>query len=387
MRKKRTIAVLFLSIYILSGCNSVEQKENNLETINLAARDSLKEENNKQTVTADDADKKTIKLDFEIADNISIDAEIETADQGGLITYSVEAKEFIFEQVAQALNVETVDMTEQYNPNGRYVEMSNGEVLFVKNDGGIDYIDSQETENILYLIQTAYASELDQGNNNISTKVFENESQINTLEDKINQMCGFSENEKIQLLAGVQVENDVLLEQQQKEFDLGILQYDIEIGKYQELEGAVVSDKCYYLIFGCTIDDIPVLGMQEPAIRSADDNAIIRVTSARVLIDNGRIRSMELDGMFNIKADDKTQLKSIEEICDILKKKYEIEIITAPRIIRKAYLEYVFVHDNSSADLSKGKLVPYWCFEVQMDDHIYAERINAITGGDFAYGE
>lgn len=386
MRKKRTIAFLFLSIYILSGCNSAEQKENNLETINLAARDSLKEENNKQTVTADDADKKTIKLDFEITDNISIDAEIETADQGGLITYSVEAKEFIFEQVSQALNVETVDMTEQYNPNGRYVEMSNGEVLFVKNDGGIDYIDSQETENILYLIQTAYASELDQGNN-ISTKVFENESQINTLEDKINQMCGFSENEKIQLLAGVQVKNDVLLEQQQKEFDLGILQYDIEIGKYQELEGAVVSDKCYYLIFGCTIDDIPVLGMQEPAIRSADDNAIIRVTSARVLIDNGRIRSMELDGMFNIKADDKTQLKSIEEICDTLKKKYEIEIITAPRIIRKAYLEYVFVHDNSSADLSKGKLVPYWCFEVQMDNHIYAERINAITGGDFAYGE
>lgn len=54
-------------------------------------------------------------------------------------------------------------------------------------------------------------------------------------------------------------------------------------------------------------------------------------------------------------------------------------------------MEYVFIPDFTAKDLlEEGKLQPDWCFEIMDQEDLEesnAERINAIRGGELAYGE
>ena len=76
-----------------------------------------------------------------------------------------------------------------------------------------------------------------------------------------------------------------------------------------------------------------------------------------------------------------------EEAIAALKTKYDLQIIYGSNVITGIWMEYIPVMQNQN-----WVLVPYWCFVsndielMDMPDFETADRINAITGEDLAYG-
>ena len=280
---------------------------------------------------------------------------------------------------------------ENDNPNGVDYESEKGGTLFI-GKGELEYSSDKHIEDIKYLIQGAYFSELDYRNK--SDKQINDmceEQEIKNILAKIEKIYIPNKEESIKLLNGVKINAEKLIERQALEIEKFDLQDYIDIGKYHQINEDMIPQDCYYLILGVNVDDIPIMGVQEPYVSTADEDAIYQNTYIEVIANSSEIFGIKISGAYSFNEKEENERMEFDEVCDTLVKKYGMQILTSEYTICNAWLEYVYIADPKAENImDNGELKPYWCFEIvneDDDEEGYAERINAISGGDLAYGE
>ena len=147
------------------------------------------------------------------------------------------------------------------------------------------------------------------------------------------------------------------------------------------------EDTCY-MVFSFSYDGVPLLGRDEPSVSSYASMAPTPAAYAALMINANGIQDCEVFFPCSLEPVSEPQtILSVEEAIAVLKTKYDLEIIFGSQVITSIWMEYIPVMRDQN-----WALVPYWCFvstdEELMDVPGYgsADRFNAITGEDLAYG-
>lgn len=167
----------------------------------------------------------------------------------------------------------------------------------------------------------------------------------------------------------------------------------VEIGKTKLLDSLTAADDAYYLRFSFTAGGIPILDTEyEQPLKSAADDFYNRSLGAEMLITASGIRYFTMSGPFSSDVKEASSQKAIsaDEALNLFEEKYELQIVSEPIIITKVYLEYLPI--NQRRQSGEVSFTPYWCLEYSLSGRgdsprlAGAERFNAITGKDYAYG-
>jgi hypothetical protein len=167
----------------------------------------------------------------------------------------------------------------------------------------------------------------------------------------------------------------------------------VELGKTKLLDSLTEAEDSYYLRFSFSNQGIPIFDREyEQPLKSASEDFYNRSLGAELLITAGGIRCFTMSGTFT--ADGKIRkaekVISADEAMNLFADKYELQIVSDPIVITKVYLEYLPVKQNHSS--GEVAFTPYWCLEYSLAGRgdsprlAGAERFNAITGKDYAYG-
>lgn len=147
------------------------------------------------------------------------------------------------------------------------------------------------------------------------------------------------------------------------------------------------EDTCY-MVFSFSYDGVPLLGRDEPTVSSYVSIAPTPSAYAAMMINANGIQDCVVFFPCTLEpASDTQTILSLEEGITALKAKYDLQIIYGSNVITGIWMEYIPVMQNQN-----WILVPYWCFVsndielMDMPDFETADRINAITGEDLAYG-
>lgn len=163
------------------------------------------------------------------------------------------------------------------------------------------------------------------------------------------------------------------------------------------------SEKMYYLKYNFKQDGIRIYSYsQEPKIQSVIEEGNFAISSAIVMILDQAGEVQYLEYRECIQSNKNKEIKnekilSVNEILEIIKNKYTDIIMEQPITITDIYLEYIPIREYKKE--ANVTLTPYWCIvysigskEAEIYEQIgyqncFAERINAITGGDLSYGK
>ncbi|MDR2569312.1 MAG: hypothetical protein LBD23_03310 [Oscillospiraceae bacterium] len=166
----------------------------------------------------------------------------------------------------------------------------------------------------------------------------------------------------------------------------------VEIGKTMLLDELLVSDDAYYMWFTFNVEGINIIDTSTtPQLEMAYFDVFAPSICAQILITSEGIKSFYLYG--NYKENGVVETKEIlpfDNILNSITRKYELQIVSVPMVFVGAELEYLFL-PNVNNLLSDIIMTPYWRMEYKIEDSrgtniIFADRINAFTGEDFAYG-
>ncbi len=238
----------------------------------------------------------------------------------------------------------------------------------------VDY--AYDLENV---ITEAYSSEL---NNYYEEEyVLDSKDVAESVIEIINKVYSPQENETVVLLEGVKVEEEKIIEYEKTLEENGIT-FGTGKSDYHSVS-EYISDEMYYLNFGIELDGI----LEERASNSyynvADANKDVSWVNINVIVDNGEIIFLYMGGLYELEECQSCSVMSVEEALDVLKNKYNLEIINSLQNITKVDIRYVFYDDFYSDEELDGYIMPYWCFENTTSN--FVDRINAVTGDDFEY--
>lgn len=166
-------------------------------------------------------------------------------------------------------------------------------------------------------------------------------------------------------------------------------QWTVQIGKLVELSGLTAENDGYFIRFDFSEDGLPLYGDADRRVEFAGDSMHVSDASLEAYIMGGKLTGFYLEGCFSRRDADVRQEKVIglDAILEKVRAKHELEIINDPMTITKIYMEYVpFRETNVDFDLR-----PYWVLEYGYTvngkfNSAGAERFNAVTGEDAAYG-
>ncbi len=166
-------------------------------------------------------------------------------------------------------------------------------------------------------------------------------------------------------------------------------QWAVEIGKLVELKDLTEADDGYYIRFGFTRDGLPLYGDGDRRLEFAGDSMYVTDVSAGAYFLGGELTDFFLEGCWSLDSARVRREKviGVDELLEKVRDKYELEIVSEPMTITKIYMEYLpFRETNVDFDLR-----PYWVLEYgyTVDGRFQdagAERFNAVTGEDAAYG-
>lgn len=149
------------------------------------------------------------------------------------------------------------------------------------------------------------------------------------------------------------------------------------------------EDTCY-MVFSFSYDGVPLLGGDEPDVSSYVSMFPTPSAYAALMINADGIQDCEVFYPCTLETVSEPQtILSVEEAIAALKAKYDLEILFEAQIITDIWMEYIPVMQDQN-----WVLAPYWCFVSKAEEHLdspagdyeNADRINAITGEDLAYG-
>ncbi len=148
------------------------------------------------------------------------------------------------------------------------------------------------------------------------------------------------------------------------------------------------EDVCY-LQFNFAWDEIPLIGFDEPIASSYENFGASPAVKATIMLNGEGIQTCTVSFPCTIEASSDPQpILKMEQAIALLKDKYDLQILDAPRKIEDIWVEYIPVKQDDELVLT-----PYWFFR-QVNEKVTgsrsdfgsADRFNAITGKDLTYG-
>ena len=153
----RKLGLLVITCLItLSGCTSkYDASKDNIDRYKTTT--IVNNNESKETTSGDGLSSK--RLSYELTDNLKIDAEVEYTGTSNCDTYHAKVKEFDADIITNAFIQDMDKMKKVENPNGLELTGDDGSSLFI-GEGRFSYTSSVAEQDILYLLQGAYYSEL-----------------------------------------------------------------------------------------------------------------------------------------------------------------------------------------------------------------------------------
>lgn len=168
-------------------------------------------------------------------------------------------------------------------------------------------------------------------------------------------------------------------------------------GNVYRLGDLTEDSDSYFLKFGFSCENIPVLGYSNEPNFEMKNNAFPPMgSSAEMVISRQGLQKFQIYGACRVlESSEPVPVLSAEDAIAKYAEKWRESLQPVPEEkweVRHLYLEYVPVYTDEG-----GILTPYWCI-VPMWQSLHSEgkdawsilggtRYNAITGGDFAYGQ
>ncbi len=334
--------------------------------------------------------------------NLTVNADIIVPKANKYYQYNVIGKQFDADKFTSLLikdrEVNKTAKEEISNPFMKeIITSSNNEELIIWNSS-LRYQRDKRIGNIHYLINSKYRYEIENKTFLVKDldKIAQNEivsKNIEGLEDAYNKDV----NERFKLLTVVEVTADDLIKEQNELSKRPGYEAEIESGMKESIEDWNGIGTLYYLEYCITRGDIPLFGKKEAFIQSSISGMFYQNSYLSVIVSDNGIEYLDIQGAWDIMKESEISLISVESAIEKLKDKYSNEIISSKSEIDKIWLQYMFVADVNDETNNSGVLTPYWCFQRSYIDgedlegnkyyYYEADRINAVTGGDLAYGK
>lgn len=272
--------------------------------------------------------------------------------------------------VCQTLFGDAVVEKETFETNDS-VNISSGDASVWLSDGNLSYQNSENAAAVDGIIFRMLSHESSENRK-------EDLQEWAAMEEILGDVCGFEEGEAFKLVKAEKFDSSTLQEMC-RQYELDTEDIVWEDGTYTALE--------YEISYG----GIPLMGMSEPAQGYYMDISGADPAYARILLGDEQLLSLEIQGLFAVQDYETVTIISQEEAQQIADEEMSELINGSTGSWSGMRLEYVLLPDWSDPMAVPKELVPYWCllYEQESEDGISmrAVRINAITGGDLAYGE
>lgn len=169
--------------------------------------------------------------------------------------------------------------------------------------------------------------------------------------------------------------------------------YFVDIGKTLRLDNLSHTDDAYYFWFTFNLNGISIIDTNTtPYLNVSFFDIFPPTVCAELVVTREGVKYFYMYGSFREKGvSEMSPMLPFDSILDEATKKYELQIVTNTMLFIGAQLEYLYVPNISGID-NDLILTPYWRLDFRTDiggrgeNIIYADRFNAFTGEDYAYG-
>lgn len=217
--------------------------------------------------------------------------------------------------------------------------------------------------------------------------ILKNPSVFSFTHDQINQIQEKLYQQELEALAGANP-----LDEMEKSEDPAMKDYWQDVSnRMQDYQlPYTAEDDTFYVLYAFEKDGLPLYStyFSVPVSVNIEGLRVGQVYAKQCEDDKG-FWSFEAEGITGLEKVEEKEIISLDKAQEKLVGLYENIFLNYDLFIRKIYLEYIpmpIYPENTSSNLNY-KLVPYWCFVLEREDgYLYADRINAYTGEDLAYG-
>ncbi|WMJ89761.1 hypothetical protein [Anaerocolumna sp. MB42-C2] len=396
MKKTILLILLCISLLELTAC----KKTPNVTDMPPAhGKEVTPGEANSPTINRSEPTHMTKKL----CDGLEIDADIPISDVSSLPTYQAnpltitpnDAIALFLSEGKKKIGTQTKD---HYDPKGFLLTMKGGQEIFHRSGQlSFDSGNSAKDQDIFDVLQRYGRVHPQKGPRSLS--FMSPKEAVKQGEDLI-QKLGLISNPDIKSGQIVGLKAEEIMNWQKELLKDSSYKEGVDIGKTTILNDLDADDDAYLLTFSLQYQDIPIFNQDnEPSISSASDGLAPPSAKAAMLVTAKGLRYFSLEGgvSANGTASKPQAIISADKALSKLVEKYEDTIRFGKQCITEVWLEYIPQSDNNTQKPGAPvTLTPYWCFRLasfdeatdKLDEREYdsAERFNAITGKDLAYG-
>ena len=299
--------------------------------------------------------------------------------EGNFRQYQIQWKEFDKKLVCDVLleNFDESNIPPEQKNGTTIIEQGNRS-LFLTSNGGLDYLDSQDAAYIgtlffYYLFGELTNKEVDLHS---EVKYLQDVELVQKAEEEISEIVG---TEELHLNRACRLTREELadLEKALKEVEEGME----TVGQWEAEEYIAVE-------YTLTKDNIIIMGIDEPQQPYVMDVWGAQAAYIQAVLGEGKILYLSMRGIIETTGE--------EEVVTLITKEEAVEIVKAAEANvvsgdtwknQEIQLEYVPVPDWTASIPEPETLIPYWCIIRSNGEAESVIRINAVTGGNLAYGE
>jgi hypothetical protein len=384
-KMKRKFLLLMCTVFLLgtAACHSTEtaSQEDSTTTTNSSLS---------STTTSSSNDESQIQhVKKELDTNLLVDADVILPAKNAYSTYTMVNQSFTSEELSQLFLNPEDKVQILPNTNGTdalNMESSNGSTI-VANGAGIYYKKSDRDSTIDTILNEYYTKHKNDISENKDLSFLDRADAIKQGADFLRSLhlsCEPADEPTVVALTADELsafQSELLKDDNYRNFP-----------KTEVIENWTEQDDVYQLRFTFEKDGIPVYGSaQEPNIvMHYDDPYSPLGMYARMTITSEGISYLNVMSAYSLSGQpsDPQTIISVDDALNALKKSYSDVILSKPHTVKKIFLEYIPKQDpDTTYKNARYSLIPYWCLEIDDGDILLtAERFNALTGEDLAYG-
>lgn len=384
-KKMFALSVLMSAGILMTGCSGTAA-----EPSESTPAGSCTEEAQENAWSAGGEESGTNHISEKLSDQLVIDAEVVLPKEQGYSVYALTEKAFPREELDVFSGMSEAVVTDHPEWTGAYsAETKEGGYFSTDPLGNFTYARDEERDDyIVSLVESAYynAGSCSFRKEEIQDLSFLNaEESVQMGKEKVKELTG----QDSEVLAAYALNQKELTELDEKYRQTQNYQEDAQRGKTATVDDWSDADEMYYMEYELTKEGLPIYsGINEPGISMAVETYWTAESRITMLLDQDGIRYIAVrGGFFDASPEAEAQtIISAEAALEAVKEIYENTILDSQVTISRIWLEYVVVPDWKETE--QYKLAPYWCVQIDSPSgNSSAERINAITGGNLAYGE
>ncbi|GAA4654308.1 hypothetical protein GCM10023142_14460 [Anaerocolumna aminovalerica] len=392
MREIKIVIIFIVLLITLVGCS--KQDENQFTKSN-----TYESYDGEKAVQTNKNDDKHITETIDV--NMKIDADVIAPNSDEYFEYQLVEKDFDIEKFSQLLfeNDSSIKKTLEDLPNPyikSIIETENGGQLVIW-PNSLRFQSDSRMQNIEYLIGSKFYWEIDNKNytDEELQKFIQNE-QVKYNMERFEETYELGDNERLELVTAIEVTAESLIQEQNSLSQRPGYDEEVKSGMREIVDDWTGVEKLYYLEYNIIQNSIPMFGKKEALIQSSFAGASYQSSYISIILSDKGFEYLDIQGAWKVESADKIEIISAKKGIEKLKEKYANLIVSTESNISKIWLEYIFIPNEHDESNSTGKLTPYWCYQRQYTDGVneegvtfytyQADRINAVTGGDLAYG-